>query len=96
MPRKEGLLSDIRVITLLLFVLAAFIGIYVYPPPPADAGLNGNLQYGLDLVGGSSLQLKLNGTLVGIDAPEDVNESRIASFLSDALDTEVRPYRGCS
>ena len=33
--------------------------------------------------GGSSLLL--NGTLVGIDAPEDVNESCIASFLSDAV-----------
>ena len=31
------------------------------------------------------MQLKLNGTLVGIDAPEDVNESYIASFLSDAV-----------
>jgi len=49
MARNVGVLSDIRVITLLLFVVAAFIGIYVYPPPPADAGLNGNLQYGLDL-----------------------------------------------
>jgi len=93
MARNVGVLSDIRVITLLLFVVAAFIGIYVYPPPPADAGLNGNLQYGLDLVGGSSLQLKLNGTLVGIETPEDVNETRVASYLSDALDTEVRPYR---
>ena len=93
MARNVGVLSDIRVITLLLFVVAAFIGIYVYPPPPADAGLNGNLQYGLDLVGGSSLQLKLNGTLVGIEAPEDVNETRVASYLSGALDTEVRPYR---
>jgi len=93
MARNVGVLSDIRVITLLLFVVAAFIGIYVYPPPPADAGLNGNLQYGLDLVGGSSLQLKLNGTLVGIEAPEDVNETRVASYLSDALDTEVRPYK---
>ena len=93
MARNVGVLSDIRVITLLLFVVAAFIGIYVYPPPPADAGLNGNLQYGLDLVGGSSLQLKLNGTLVGIETPEDVNETRVASYLSGALDTEVRPYR---
>ena len=31
------------------------------------------------------MQLKLNGTLVGIDAPEDVNESYIVSFLSDAV-----------
>jgi len=37
--------------------------------------------------GGSSLQL--NGTLVGIDAPEDVNESYIASFLRDAVTIAV-------
>ena len=29
--------------------------------------------------------MQLNGTLVGIDAPEDVNESCIVSFLSDAV-----------
>ena len=39
------------------------------------------------------MQLKLNGTLVGIETPEDVNETRVASYLSGALDTEVRPYR---
>ena len=31
----------------------------------------------------------LNGTLVGIDAPEDVNESCIASFLRDAVTIAV-------
>ncbi len=88
----SGLLSDVRVIVLLLLVLAALIAIYVYPPPSPDAGLNGNLQYGLDLMGGSSLQLKLEGTLVGIDAPEGTNESEVASFLGERLNTEVRPY----
>ena len=31
------------------------------------------------------MQLKLNGTLVGIDASEDVNEYYIASFFRDAV-----------
>ncbi len=92
MAKRESLLSDVRVIVLLVFVLASLIAIYVYPPPPPGAGLNGNLQYGLDLVGGSSLQLKLNGTLVGIDAPDSVNVTQIVTYLSDALDAEVRPY----
>ncbi len=92
MAKRESLLSDVRVIVLLVFVLASLIPIYVYPPPPPGAGLNGNLQYGLDLVGGSSLQLKLNGTLVGIDAPDSVNVTQIVTYLSDALDAEVRPY----
>jgi preprotein translocase subunit SecD len=58
---------------------------------PADAGINGNLQYGLDLVGGSWLQLKLEGTLVGIEAPE--NETTVAQFLEEELDTEVLYYQ---
>jgi preprotein translocase subunit SecD len=62
---EGGLLSDIRVIAVILLVSFALVAIYVYPPPPADAGIDGNLKYGLDLVGGSTLQLKLEGTLVG-------------------------------
>lgn len=57
----------------------------------SGAGINGNLRYGLDLVGGTSLQLKLEGTLVGIKAP--VNESEVSSSLYKALDTEVNPYK---
>lgn len=90
---ERGLLGDIRVMGLLLCVLAALLVIYVYPPPPAGAGINGNLKYGLDLVGGSSLQLKLEGTLVGINAPDTVNETNIVEFLEKELDTEVTPYK---
>lgn len=89
---ERGLLGDIRVMALLLCVLAALFVIYVYPSPPPDAGINGNLRYGLDLVGGSSLQLKLEGTLVRIDVPAQVNETEVVSFLNDALDTEVSYY----
>ena len=88
---EGGLLSDIRVIAVILLVSFALVAIYVYPPPPADAGIDGNLKYGLDLVGGSTLQLKLEGTLVRINAP--VNESEVTSFLNDALDTEVEIYK---
>ncbi len=84
---ERGLLGDIKVTGLLLCVLASFVVIYAFPPPPAGAGLNGNLKYGLDLVGGSSLQLKLEGRLVRINA--SANASEVASFLSEALDTEV-------
>ncbi|NQE45916.1 Protein-export membrane protein SecD [ANME-1 cluster archaeon GoMg2] len=88
---EGGLLRDIRVIAVILLVSFALVAIYVYPPPPADAGIDGNLKYGLDLVGGSTLQLKLEGTLVQINAP--VNESEVTSFLNDALDTEVEIYK---
>jgi preprotein translocase subunit SecD len=88
---KSGLLGDIRIIALIILVIAALVAIYVYPPPPTDAGINGNLKYGLDLVGGSWLQLKLEGTLVGINA--SVNESTVATFLEKELDTEVNYYK---
>ena len=88
---ERGLLGDIRIIALILLVIAALVAIYVYPPPPADAGIDGNLKYGLDLVGGSWLQLKLEGTLVGINA--SVNESTVATFLEKELDTEVNYYK---
>jgi preprotein translocase subunit SecD len=84
---ERGLLADIRVMALLLCVLAALVVIYVYPLPPADAGINGNLRYGLDLVGGSWLQLQFEGSMVRINAP--VNETEVVSFLNDALDTGV-------
>ncbi len=89
--KEKGLLGDIKVMALLFFVLAALFVIYGYPQPPPDAGINGNLRYGLDLVGGSWLQLKLEGTLVGINA--SVNESAVADFLEKELDTEVSYYK---
>ncbi|MHC1579569.1 MAG: MMPL family transporter [Candidatus Alkanophagales archaeon] len=66
--RRGGLLRDVRVLVFLAFVLLSLLVIYVYPPPPAGAGINGNLKYGLDLVGGSYLQLKLEGVLVKVEA----------------------------
>ncbi|HUV02736.1 MAG TPA: preprotein translocase subunit SecD [Desulfobacteria bacterium] len=88
----KGLLKDIRVIALILTVLVALALIYVYPAPPADAGINGNLRYGLDLVGGSWLQLKLEGTVAGIDAP--ISEPEVADFLEQELNAEVVYYKG--
>jgi preprotein translocase subunit SecD len=88
----KGLLKDIRVIALILTVLVALVLIYVYPAPPADAGINGNLRYGLDLVGGSWLQLKLEGTVAGIDAP--ISELEVADFLEQELNAEVVYYKG--
>ncbi|HIC92370.1 MAG TPA: preprotein translocase subunit SecD [Syntrophaceae bacterium] len=156
---ERGLLTDIRVIVLLLCVFAALFAIYVYPPPPVTAkvnadidesavssflkkelgaevnyegegiyeirpgvseerlsealkgingsiaekaneepffygaGLNGNLRFGLDLVGGTQLELKLEGILVRIDAPASVNASTVREFLEKELDTEVTPYK---
>ena len=57
----------------------------------SGAGINGNLRFGLDLVGGTQLELKLEGTLVRIDAP--INASAVREYLEKELDTEVSYYK---
>ncbi|MHC1610361.1 MAG: preprotein translocase subunit SecD [Candidatus Methanospirareceae archaeon] len=87
-----SVIKDIRVIALLLCVLAALVVIYIYPTPPPGSGINGNLRYGLDLVGGTRLELQLEGAVVGITAP--VSEAEVASFLEEKLDADVIYYKG--
>ncbi|MHC1636180.1 MAG: preprotein translocase subunit SecD family protein [Candidatus Methanospirareceae archaeon] len=91
MRKRRGELFDIRIAIFLIAVITSLCLIYVYPPPPPGAGINGNLRYGLDLVGGSWLQLKLEGVLVKINSP--LNNTSVAKFLEEKLDTEVIPYR---
>ncbi|MCW7080943.1 MAG: preprotein translocase subunit SecD [Candidatus Methanospirare jalkutatii] len=92
--REEGisaLLKDWRILLFLACVFAALLAIYV--PSPLGSGfkngLSGNLKYGLDLVGGSSLQVKLQGVLVKIDA--EMNESELQEFLRNRTEAEVIP-----
>jgi len=92
--REEGisaLLKDWRILLFLACVFAALLAIYV--PSPLGSGfkngLSGNLKYGLDLVGGSSLQVKLQGVLVKIDA--EMNESELQEFLRNRTGAEVVP-----
>ena len=92
--RGEGisaLLKDWRILLFLACVFAALLAIYV--PSPLGSGfkngLSGNLKYGLDLVGGSSLQVKLQGVLVKIDA--EMNESELQEFLRNRTGAEVVP-----
>jgi len=67
----EELFKDVRVIALILLVLGSLASIYIYPPPPQGSGFRGNLKFGLDLEGGSWLQLQLEGTLVRVDVEKD-------------------------
>lgn len=83
----KGLLTDLRVLALLLLLIAALVAVYAYPTPDPGSGVHGNLKYGLDLVGGSWLQLKLEGTVVGIEAP--ITEGEVASFLEERFDAQV-------
>ena len=80
----EELFKDVRVIALILLVVGSLVSIYVYPVPPQGSGFRGNLEFGLDLEGGSWLQLQLEGTLVQIDASRNqIIEKELSIGISD-------------
>lgn len=66
-----SIFKDIRII---IFIIALFASlIFIHPSYNSQDGFTTNLKYGLDLEGGSWLQLKLKGSFVGVNAdPENV------------------------
>ncbi len=82
----KKLLKDWRVALLLLLVIGSLVGIYLIPPNP-EKGLEGNLQFGLDLEGGSWLQLEFQSVVVGYSTTGSVDD--LVANLRTALDTEV-------
>ncbi len=89
--------KDFRVIIFIAAMLISLIAIH-----PAydgyddyDGSFSSNLQYGLDLEGGTSLQLKLEGAIAGVEAdPAQIIEKKYAGVFGDieiieASDAEV-------
>ncbi|MEL7665644.1 MAG: preprotein translocase subunit SecD [Methanosarcina mazei] len=66
MSDKKGLLKNPRVIIFILILLGSLIAIH--PSYTPGEGITTNLNFGLDLEGGSWLQIKLQGVLVQVDA----------------------------
>ncbi|HIE31749.1 MAG TPA: preprotein translocase subunit SecD [Methanosarcinales archaeon] len=83
--------KDFRVIVYVIAMLLALIVIH----PTYDDGLSSNLQYGLDLEGGTSLQLKLEGVIAGVEAdPAQIIEEEYSDAFGEieiieASETEV-------
>ncbi|MHC1585325.1 MAG: preprotein translocase subunit SecD [Candidatus Syntropharchaeia archaeon] len=80
---REEIFRDWRVILLVVCVLLALSFIYLIPP---SHSIDGNLKYGLDIRGGSWLQLELQSVLVKIDANK---EEIIKKEVSDLLGVPV-------
>ncbi len=86
--------KDFRVI---IFVAAMLISLIAIHPAynSHDGGFSSDLQYGLDLEGGTSLQLKLEGAIAGVDVdPAQIIEKEYAGVFGDieiieASDDEV-------
>ena len=62
----KSIFKDIRVIVFIIALLGSVV--FIHPGYNSQEGFTTNLKYGLDLEGGSWLQVKLQGALVQVDA----------------------------
>jgi len=65
MDEEDSLIRDPRILLLIAGIIVSIILIY---PHPTDGGISTSLNYGLELEGGSWLQLELQGAIVEIDS----------------------------
>ncbi|MDO5847307.1 MAG: preprotein translocase subunit SecD [Methanocorpusculum sp.] len=80
-----AIIRDPRVIIALVLLVASLCAIFI----PFTANYNGtNLQFGLDLEGGSWIQLEFQADVVTISEDSDVN--KVADSMSKALDCTVK------
>ncbi len=75
MSDKKSLFKNVRVIIFILALLVSLV--LIHPGYNSEEGLTTNLNYGLDLEGGSWLQIKLQGALVQVDADPEMIVSQI-------------------
>ncbi len=80
------IVRDWRVALLLLLVAVSLAGIYLVPPNLQN-GLEGNLQFGLDLQGGSWLQLEFQSEIVGYSTDRPVED--LIADLEGRLNAEI-------
>ena len=82
MDEEDSLIRDPRILLLIAGIIVSIILIY---PHPTDGGISTSLNYGLELEGGSWLQLELQGAIVEIDSnPATIIEYEYASRLNDS------------
>ncbi len=81
--------KDPRVVIFLVAVAAALV---ILAPMPGDDGLHSRLKYGLDLEGGSWLQLKLQGAMVQPQVdPVNILDKQFSDALNRPVEVEWRP-----
>ncbi|MCC7555342.1 MAG: preprotein translocase subunit SecD [Methanoculleus marisnigri] len=82
----KNLVKDWRIALVLLLVIGSLVGIYLAPPSP-EKGIEGNLQFGLDLEGGSWLQMEFQSVVVAFSTEGSVGD--LMEDLRTDLETEV-------
>ncbi|MCE5339024.1 MAG: preprotein translocase subunit SecD [Methanomicrobiaceae archaeon] len=81
-----NLVKDWRVALLLVLVIGSLAGIYL-TPPDLQKGLEGNLQFGLDLQGGSWLQMEFQSVIVAYSTDKPVGD--LVDNLQKSLEADV-------
>ena len=84
----KTLLADWRVAMLIILVVGSLVAIYFFPTFNPQKGVEGNLQFGLDLQQGAWLQLEFRAEVIGFTTDRPLSE--FESDLSKKLDTEVQ------
>ncbi len=84
----KKLLTDWRVAMLLILVAGSLVAIYFYPSFNPQKGIEGNLQFGLDLQQGAWLQLEFRAEVIGFSTDRPLTE--FIADLSKKLDTDVQ------
>ena len=84
----KTLLTDWRVAMLIILVVGSLVAIYFFPTFNPQKGVEGNLQFGLDLQQGAWLQLEFRAEVIGFTTDRPLSE--FESDLSKKLDTEVQ------
>ena len=82
----KKIFSDWRVLVMSALIIFSILSLYVLPPA-FDKGVEGNLQLGLDLQGGSWIQLSFQSEVVRVSS--DMPVSDFADALSKKIDAEV-------
>jgi len=80
------ILSDWRVLVMIVLVIASIFSIYLLPPA-VDKGMTGNLQLGLDLEGGAWIQLSFQSEVVRFTTDRPVND--FIEDLQSELNAEI-------
>jgi len=76
----------------MIFFVAVALALVILAPLPSEEGLQTRLNYGLDLEGGSWLQLKLLGAITQIDADStEMLDKQFEDALGKSVDVEWRP-----
>ncbi|MEZ5334680.1 MAG: MMPL family transporter [Methanolobus sp.] len=84
---NQSIFKDIRVIVFILAILGSLI--FIHPGYSSEEGFTTNLNYGLDLEGGSWLQLKLQGAVAQLDAESGLLVKEIVN-INFAEDVEIQ------